>query len=222
MKSFLGIDVSKGYADFALLDMLKQPLIKNFQLDDTPEGHLKLAEFIQEIFNHNPDMTLFAAVESTGGYENNWLDCLKKLQRCYSIKIARLNPKGVHHYYEATLNRTITDSLSARTIAEYIISHRELVRFDQTDELYSLRKQWTLIQMLKKQKTQLSNQLNNLVYQANPELMIYCRRSWPQWLFTLLSHFPTAKELSMATVDQLVEISYVTKEKAKKIIQRAQ
>jgi transposase len=64
--------------------------------------------------------------------------------------------------------------------------------------------------------------LNNLVYQANPELMLYCRRDWPQWLLTLLSHFPTAKELSMATVDQLVEISYVTSEKAEKIIHRAQ
>jgi hypothetical protein len=31
MKSFLGIDVSKGYADFALLNEQKQPLIKSFQ-----------------------------------------------------------------------------------------------------------------------------------------------------------------------------------------------
>lgn len=222
MKSFLGADVSKGYADFALLDEQKQPLIKSFQLDDTPEGHLRLGEFIRELFKQNPDITLFTAAESTGGYENNWLISLKKLQRCYPIKIARLNPKGVHHYYEAKMNRTITDSLSARMIAEYMISHRETVQFDQVDEMYSLRKQWTLIRLLSKQKTQLLNHLNNLVYQANPELMVYCRTHWPDWLLNLLKRFPTAKELSAASIDQLVEISYLTKDKAEKIILRAQ
>jgi transposase len=222
MKSFLGIDVSKGYADFALLNEQKQPLIKSFQLDDTPDGHSKLGEFIRELLKNNPEMMLLAAVESTGGYENNWLTCLKKMQRCYSIKIARLNPKGVHHYFEAKLNRTITDSLSARMIAEYMISHWETVHFDQLDEMYSLRKQWTLIRMLSKQKTQLLNNLNNLVYQANPELLMYCRAHWPDWLLNLLKHFPTAKELSAASINQLVEISYVTKDKAEKIKLRAQ
>lgn len=221
MKSFLGIDVSKGYADFALLNEQKQPLIKSFQLDDNPEGHLRLGEFIREFFKPDPDVTLFAAVESTGGYENNWLACLKKLQNCYSVKVARLNPKGVHHYYEAKLNRTITDSISARMIAEYMISHWETVRFDQMDEMYSLRKQWTLIRMLSRQKTQLLNQLNNLVYQANPELLMYCRRHWPDWLLDLLYRFSTAKELSGASIEQLAVISYLSKDKAEKILQRA-
>jgi len=39
MESFLGIDVSKGYSDFALLGKDKQVLEEGFQLDDTRAGH---------------------------------------------------------------------------------------------------------------------------------------------------------------------------------------
>ena len=40
MKSFyLGIDISKGYADFMIIDSKKQPVAQAFQLDDTFEGH---------------------------------------------------------------------------------------------------------------------------------------------------------------------------------------
>ena len=34
---YLGIDVSKGYADFVILDSLKHPVEESFQLDDTFE-----------------------------------------------------------------------------------------------------------------------------------------------------------------------------------------
>ena len=39
MDPFLGVDVSKGYADFTLLDPDKNQLEKVFQLDDTRKGH---------------------------------------------------------------------------------------------------------------------------------------------------------------------------------------
>jgi len=221
MKNYLGIDVSKGYADFALIDEQKQSIVTNFQLDDTIAGHSSLGEFIRELFKQHPDLTLLATTESTGGYENNWIECLKKLQRCYDIKVARLNPKGVHHHHEAKLNRAITDAISARIIAEYTISHEEIIRFDQPDESYALRKQWTLIKLLSKQKTQLLNKLDNLVYQSNTELMIYCRSSWPDWLLQLLVTFPTAKELAQANVDQLAKIPYLGTDKARKILDQA-
>jgi len=221
MKNYLGIDVSKGYADFALIDEQKQPITANFQLDDTPDGHNKLGDFIRTLFNQCPDLTVLATAESTGGYENNWLECLKKLQRCYPIKVARINPKGVHHHYEARLNRSITDAISARLIAEYTMNNQDIIQFDQPDETYALRKQWTLIRLLNKQKTQILNQLNNLVYQSNPELMIYCRGSWPAWLLQLLVSYPTAKDLALASVDQLVKIPHVDTDKANRILFRA-
>ncbi len=43
---YLGIDVSKGYADFIMLDSLKQPVEESFQLDDTFEGHSRLYQYL--------------------------------------------------------------------------------------------------------------------------------------------------------------------------------
>jgi hypothetical protein len=36
---FIGIDASKGYSDFVMLNEKKQTVIDNFQLDDTFDGH---------------------------------------------------------------------------------------------------------------------------------------------------------------------------------------
>ena len=71
MKSFyLGIDVSKGYADFVIVNLQKQPMVKNFQLDDTFDGHSRLHEIISRFLADHPQAFMYAAVESTGGYEN--------------------------------------------------------------------------------------------------------------------------------------------------------
>jgi transposase len=182
MKFFLGIDVSKGYADFALLDEHKNLIEKNFQLDDTFQGHNALCEFIRSLFAKFPDATIYAAVESTGGYENNWLNVLKRLQNYYPLSSARLNAKGVFHNTKASLKRVVTDKVSAQSIAEYLISYPEKVQYHHEDEWAATRNQWTFIQMLIKQKTQLSNQLDKILYRANPELMVYWRNQIPSWM----------------------------------------
>jgi len=66
-KAYLGIDVSKGYADFLLLDEDKQVLEQPFQLDDNKPGREKLGELINQWFD-NGLKELFCGVESTGGY----------------------------------------------------------------------------------------------------------------------------------------------------------
>ena len=76
---YLGIDASKGYADFALLSDQQIPLDKGFQLDDTADGHQDLISYLQEFVSTHPDVTISAALESTGGYENNWYRCLASL-----------------------------------------------------------------------------------------------------------------------------------------------
>ena len=61
---YMGIDVSKGYADFVILDAGKNVVEPNFQLDDTFGSHCKLFEIMRRFFEHHCDSVLFAAVES--------------------------------------------------------------------------------------------------------------------------------------------------------------
>jgi transposase len=95
---------------------------------------------------------------------------------------ARLNPLGVHANSKANLQRIITDQISAKNIAEYLVAHPEKVTYQVPDGNFaSAKKLWKFIQMLDKQKTQLLNHLEQLVYSANPKLLHYCVHDVPLW-----------------------------------------
>ena len=139
---YMGLDVSKGYADFMIIDSLKQPVIKGFQLDDTFDGHHRLYNVLQDFLANHPGATLFAAMESTGGYENNWYNALRQFQGTLHIQTARLNPLGVMHNSKADLKKNTTDKISAQNVAEYLVAHPEKVTYQHDDHLAGLRKQW--------------------------------------------------------------------------------
>jgi transposase len=219
MKTFyLGIDVSKGYADFVILDKNKQRVENNFQLDDTFTGHCLLYERLVKFFDTHPNCLLFAAVESTGGYENNWLNSLLKFQATLNIQSARLNPLGVNANSRADLKRNITDKISAQNVAEFMIAHPEKINYQQQDSFANLRRQWRYINLLTKQSTQLLNQLESLLYIANPELLAYCQDRTPKWVLTLLKKYPTASKLSRAKAKSLSRIPYLSIQRARELI----
>ena len=218
---FIGIDASKGYSDFVMLNAKKQTVIDNFQLDDTFDGHAQLYELLHNFNKDNPEATIYAAVESTGGYENNWFQSLLTFQASLPVKTAHLNPLGVSHNSKADLKRNITDRISAKNVAEYMIAHPEKVSYQHQDSLASLRKQWGFITMLTKQSTQLLNQLESLVYNANPEILTYCKDGCPQWVLKLLTSYPTALRLSRAKVKVLARIPYISLDRAKQLIATA-
>jgi transposase len=218
---YLGVDVSKGYSDFMLLDAKKRRIEEDFQLDDTFDGHQKLYHILSSLCDQHPDAQIYAAVESTGGYENNWFEALVKFQSSLPLKTARLNPCGVRNNSKAGLERNITDPISAENVAKYMIEHPENVRYQQHDPFSSLRKQWSFIKMLSKQKTQLLNQLESNLYGANPEILGHCKNGVPKWVISLLLRFPTAAKLAKAKKSSLASIPYVTEQKAKALIQSA-
>jgi transposase len=222
MESFyLGIDVSKGYADFVIVNSQRHPVVENFQLDDTYLGHQCLYSILNNFLDKHPKSALYAGVESTGGYENNWYNKLIEFQGLLNIQTARLNPLGVMHNSKADLKRIGTDKISAQNVAEYLIAHPDKVRYQQDDQLAGLRKMWGFIQMLKKQSTQLLNQLESLLYTANPELLSFCQDGVPQWVLRLLIKYPTAAKLKRARVGAVAKIPYVTMPRAQKLIDNA-
>jgi transposase len=190
-------------------------------LDDTFEGHRKLYNIIHQFLTDHPDATVFAAVESTGGYENNWFNALLKFQETLNVKNARLNPKGVNHHGKADLKRIITDKVSAKMIAEYIINHPDKISYQTEDYFYSIRRKWKFIKSLIKEKTKFKNQLESLLYNANPDILLYCENGFPQWVLKLLSLFPDAQTLASTSQDKLTQIPYITKERACELIERA-
>jgi transposase len=220
-KFYLGGDVSKGYCDFIILDENKKTALKNFQLDDTAKGHHLLSSVLVDFAAEHPGCAIFAGLESTGGYENNWFESLWELQDKLDISVARINPKGTHHSSKATLNRVITDKKSACNIAEYIINYKDKIAFKKTDRFSSLRRQWKYVRILTKQRTQLYNQLESNLYNANPELLKYTKYGYPNWLLRVIINYPTAKHLAKARLSALSSIPYLREARAVNLINRA-
>lgn len=222
MECYLGIDVSKGYADFALLDQNKTQLEKVFQLDDNRIGHDALKKVLESFIETHRIGMLYCAVESTGGFENNWYSCLIGLSKNMDLKVSRLNPSGVKHNVDAGLKRNVTDALSACYIAEYLISHPDKVEYSEQSSYYSsFRSINKHIQLQLKQQTQLINQLKMNLYSAFPEMVCFCKNSVPSWVLEVLAKYPTASTLKNVSIEKLCEINHLTAEKGESIIKKA-
>ena len=218
---FMGIDVSKGYADFIILDRNKDIIEEDFQLDDTYDGHNRLFKILSNVLTNEPDTILYCAVESTGGLENNWLNFLYRLQDVLNIKAARINPIGPFALNKAAMHRNGNDAISARSIAEYIIVYPEKIDYNTEDPYANLRKLYNMIELFKKQKTQLLNQFNILLYTSMPFLLTYCKHGVPNWLLSLISKYPSADKIARAHESSIARIKYVSPKRAKEIIQKA-
>jgi transposase len=227
MKSqgYLGIDVSKGYADFLLLDENKHVVEQTFQLHDDVDGRKQLRKIIDTWFQSGLQ-TLNCGVESTGGYENNWYNFLRGLSLVFNVKVARLNAKAVKAVSDAALKRTITDAVSAENIAVYLIGFPDKIKYNHTDSQADSvfkegRQHFTYIRMLVKQKVQLNNQLEKLLYQYFPEILVYCRRGIPGWLLRMLTRYSSATAVVKAGESKLADIKGISSAKAKALVAKA-
>lgn len=220
-KLFIGCDISKGYADFIILDQEKNVLERCFRLDDTAQGHAALKKILMQRQLNFPDVLMYVGIESTGGYENNWLSAFEQMSNELPLKSARINPCPIKKFLDAEAKGTRTDEVSAWGIAAYMIAHFEKVIFNQDDPFYSSRRQWNTLQLFTKQQTQLVNQLHAYLYSANPGVLIYCRHGIPAWLLTVLRRWPTSTMLSKAKVSTLSKIPFLTAQKAQALIEHA-
>src|SRR5688572_14244271 len=225
-KAFLGIDVSKGYADFLLLGANKKPLDDSFRLYDTPHDRKQLKAIIIKWFAAGINC-LHCGVESTGGYENNWYAFIKQLSSEFNIHVARLNARGVKAVSDAALKRTITDAVSAENIAVYLISFPEKVKYaivrthSLETEFKEGRQHYTYIKMQQKQKVQLVNQLEKLLYQYFGEVLVYCRHGIPGWLLRMLTKYPCSAAVVKAGPERITAIKGISAAKAESLWTKA-
>ena len=222
MKLYLGGDASKGYTDWVMISETKKKLLDNFQLDDTFEGHHQLFNAIKSCVDKYPNAEIYAALESTGGYENNWLHTLKSYQKVFNIQVARVNPLGVAYDSKANMNRSVTDAVSALSIAEYLINHPDKIKYEQDDTWKSLNRHWNFVEMQKKQRVQTINQLDILLYSANPILLSYKTAKLSNWLLEVIIQYPTENLLAKAKAEKLSKIPYLSLARAKEIIASVQ
>lgn len=222
MKWYLGIDVSKGYADFALFSEDLQPVEEVFQLDDTKQGHDQLVHWLGKLYERHPGLQIDCGVESTGGYENNWYALLLKLGSRMPVRAVRLNPSVVKNASKALLNANKTDAESAREIAGYLKRYADQVTYTTEESAYvGYRSLYNHLDKVRRQKTEMINELKQLLYSNFPELERFAKSGVPAWVLELLMRYPTSAKLRRAKAVHLAKIKGLTVERAQLLIDKA-
>ena len=223
MKAFLAGDVSKGYADFVLLDQQLRQLQPPIQFDDSRSGHQALEQWLNQAIADAQLTQVYAAVESTGGFEDNWVAMFFQLAQTLPVQVSRLNPMPVAKAAKAEGSMQRTDSLSAYHIAYYQRRYHDKITYQQPQSHYrSFRSLDNHTQLLIRQRTQLINELKQLLYHCMPELLAYCRNSGiPAWMLAVLQKYPANQKIARARAQTLARFDQLSRPKAEQLITKA-
>lgn len=213
-------DISKGYADFIAIDGDKKTLVDLFQLDDNKGGHTKLREQLV-LFKktHKPNRILLV-VESTGGYEDNWLRMVKQPALTGFVEGYRLNAKITHHEYRVQKRNSISDAVSCLTIAHHVAKNLEDFVPNEVvvNPAYApARSLIRHITSLDQDCTGHKNSLQKLLYQYLPSLVPFVPKNWSKYFLQMLITYGGKRSIQLAAAHGLKQVKRVPKGKAGEI-----
>lgn len=216
----LGADISKGYSDFVLIDAYKNRLEPHFRLDDTADGHRQLSDLLKLWQKQYKAERILLVVESTGGYEDNWLRLCRAQSLAGFVQGYRINAKITHHEYQAQRRSSIDDGVSAQTIAEHVA--KNLDQFapmqktgdDKWAPVRSLIRHWV---GLDKEATMYKNSLLKLMYQYLPSLEALKPAGWPAYWLEMFACYGSRKSIQIAARKGFKQLKYVPAGKAQDI-----
>lgn len=223
---FMGIDVSKGYADFCILSAGRDQLEPDFQIDDQRDGHLLLKEKVSSLLSGVENV--YVGVENTGGYERNWINALNGIRKTnQKLHVFKFNPKAVKYQIQSLMKTVVDDGISAYGIAIYMINNHDLKENDwenstnQSEYEREMQLLYSMIQALIKQRTAKLNQLEKLLYGTFPEILKYVKNSVPAWVLRLIEKYPDATAVAKAKIEGLTKIKGISEKKANDLKQLA-
>jgi len=217
---YVGIDVSKGYADIKIIDKNQETVVSSFRLSDTAKGREELGARLLSLLPESA-ANIYCGVESTGGYENNWYRHLRSISP--RIYVTRINPKCVKSNGEAELVRTTTDAVSAQMIATYMVRFEGNSHYFNSDTVvderfYEGRKLNRYVEQLNKQKTVFNNQLEKVLYEYMPSVINLSRNGVPKWVLNVLHKHSSPKKLVKMGTKRLGRLHGVGEERASKLL----
>jgi transposase len=215
----LGVDVSKGYGDFVLLDAHKRVVEPPFRLDDNKQGHDILKKQLLEWKKNYRVSRLLLVTESTGGYEDNWLRISKDKALSF-VESYRINAKIIFHEYQAQRRNSIDDGVSAITIAEHVVKNLENFTVTSSFEETPYTSSRSLIRhyvSLQEESSSHKNALVKLLYQYLPSLEALKPREWPIYWIEIFVRYGSRKSIQIAASKGFKQLKRVPPGKAKEI-----
>ncbi|MGV9035507.1 IS110 family transposase [Lactococcus lactis] len=216
MTLFVGIDVSKYKHDLAILDEHGEILSKHFRFANTYQGFQKLKEHLETL--ELPTYELHIALEDTGHYADNLITFLQNI----GYPTFTYNPLLIKEFVKSlTLRKSKADKKDALSIARKLLAaptpERYIVK-PQLKELKELtRYQNRLIHERSKNKTLYVRTLD-IVF---PEFAKIVKNVHNQFVYDLLSKYPSPQKIKRAHFQSLLTIKRLTADKIKQIQEAA-
>lgn len=216
----LGADVSKGYAEFTLIGTDKETIESVFRLDDDHRGHDALKAFLKKQRSAHRASRIVFAVESSGGYEDNWLRCARVPSVSSFVRAFRINPKVTRHEYLAQKRGSIDDGVSAQAIAVHVAKNLESFQLSERPEdprMVAARGMVRHLASLEKACSQQKNALDKLLYRHLSALLPVKPNGWPAYFLTILARYGSKRSILAAARRGFKPIKHVPSGKAEQI-----
>lgn len=218
---FLGVDVSKGYADAACMEQAGGLIVGGGRYDDTPAGHNAMSAWVTGTMASRNGACLVVGLESSGGLERNWMRLFRTMAADLPVKAYLLNPLAVKRFLERDLHRNVTDALSARGIAKYLRQGMSLTEVPYEPYMEGFLTLYRCLRGSIGRVAMMQNELQSLLPRVHPGLVRFCRQGFPAWVLALLARYPTASKLARAKPETLARIPYLTLARARTLVAEA-
>ncbi|MFC4652463.1 IS110 family transposase [Lactococcus nasutitermitis] len=212
---YVGIDVAKNKHDLAVIDEMGTIIEKNFRFENSSTGF----HTIQKRLSCLGD-SMVIALEDTGHYAYNLVIFLRKL----GYTVLTYNALLIKEFVKSlSLRKTKTDVKDALVvIARKLKADTHPERFEVDESMQELKEltryQNRLIQARSKNKS-LYVRLLDIMF---PEFARIVGNVHNQYVYELLTSYPTPQKIKRARFDSLLKIKRLSADKAKQIQETAQ
>lgn len=217
----IGLDVSKGYCAVGIINSKEELLLPVFLVDDTLQGHMQLKEKLKWAYNLSEDKKIYVGLESTGGYENNFLRILLNLKEEFNLEVFQINPLTLKRYSNIELHKAKTDKTNAVDIAKYIRLKGINPITSYANEIKGLK---NIIKRIESDtKTESGTRANFLIlmHEVFPEIIRYCNNGIPGWILKVINKYQSTQDLAAADIKDIENIPYINHKKAISLIEMA-
>jgi transposase len=190
-KLYVGIDISKDRSSANGIDEHGRNRFElSFDMDGT--GFEELLKAIEA--NNDSHEDVVAAMESTACYHVNLYSFLS----AKGIETVVINPLLIVNFAKLSLRKTKTDKKDARTIAQFILAHKDSVtQLAVSQDMQDIRDMARERESLCHQISAAKVEIRRLLHITFPELESMCN-PFTKVMLHFIQRFPSARLVSMA------------------------
>ncbi len=213
---YIGIDIAKNKHDLACIDETGETIIMNYRFANSYQGFHQLKLKLKQLSPITQDVQI--ALESTGHYSYNIIAFLREL----GYTVFAYNPLIIKDFAKSqSLRKTKTDRKDALLIARKLRSDIT-PEYYQTDKLMDELKELTRYQnRFIQSRSKCKNLYIRLLDIIFPELHGIVSHLHNQFIYDLLTNYPSPQKLARAHFSSLLKIKRLTADKAHQIQEAA-